>query len=83
MARLILHLSGQSRILSLDRTNWMLGQYKINILYLAINYKGMAILILWVLLSKKGNSNTRERIDLLERFQTIFPMQLVQRLLEN
>ena len=49
--------------LSMDRTNWMFGIFKINILFLAINYKGMAIPILWTLLPKKGCSNTAERIE--------------------
>ncbi|WP_257279969.1 hypothetical protein [Endozoicomonas sp. ISHI1] len=38
--------------LSMDRTNWLFGMFKINILFLAINYKGMAIPILWTLLPK-------------------------------
>ena len=67
--------------LSMDRTNWMFGIFKINILFLAINYKGMAIPILWTLLPKKGCSNTTERIELLQRFQKIFPEQVIQRLL--
>ena len=35
---------------------------------LAVEYKGIAIPIYWLLLNKKGNSNTRERIALLKRF---------------
>ncbi|MBO9496685.1 hypothetical protein J7438_21740 [Thalassotalea sp. G20_0] len=66
--------------LSMDRTNWMFGIFKINILFLAINYKGMSIPILWTLLPKKGCSNTTERIEL-KRFQKIFPEQAIQRLL--
>lgn len=54
--------------LTLDRTNWQWGEKKINFLVLAIAYKGMAIPIYWILLNKKGNSNTRERIALLKRF---------------
>ena len=67
----------------MDRTNWMFGTFKINILYLAINYKGMAIPILWTLLPKNGCSNTQERIDLLERFKKIFPEQPIRRLLAD
>lgn len=40
----------------------MFGVFKINILFLAINCKGMAIPILWTLLPKKGCWNTAERI---------------------
>lgn len=85
IARLVASLFGPEGkwTLSMDRTNWMFGKFKINILYLAINYKGMAIPILWTLLPKKGCSNTQERIELLERFQKIFPEQAVQRLLAD
>jgi hypothetical protein len=54
--------------LTLDRTNWQWGKLNINILVLAIAYKGVAIPIYWLLLNKKGNSNSRERIALLKRF---------------
>ena len=83
MARLIASLfapEGKWQ-LSMDRTNWMFGIFKINILFLAINYKGMSIPILWTLLPKKSCSNTTERVELLKRFQKIFPEQAIQRLL--
>ncbi|MDB2384573.1 IS4 family transposase, partial [Endozoicomonas sp.] len=85
IAFLIAHLFAppEAWTLSMDRTNWMFGIFKINILYLAINYKGMAIPVLWVLLDKKGNSNTTERIDLMKTFQKIFPEQPVKRLLAD
>ncbi|MGB0360032.1 MAG: transposase [Endozoicomonas sp.] len=67
----------------MDRTNWMFGVFKINILYLAINHKGMSIPLLWVLLDKKGNANTAERIDLMERFKKNFPTQPIKRLLAD
>jgi hypothetical protein len=57
---------------TVDRTNWQWGKKNINILMLAIVYKGAAIPIYWVLLNKKGNSNTHERIALLKRFITRF-----------
>ena len=40
----------------------------INILVLALVYKGAAIPIYWLVLNKKGHSNTRERIALMKRF---------------
>jgi hypothetical protein len=54
--------------LTIDRTNWKWGKKNINILVLAIVYKGIAIPVYWVLLDKKGNSNTKERIALMKRF---------------
>jgi len=64
-------------ILSLDRTNWQKGTFKINILVLAITVDEVAIPILWTLLPKKGNSNTEERIVLMKRFLRIFGLERI------
>jgi hypothetical protein len=52
----------------MDRTNWQWGKKNLNILMLAVVYKGVAIPIYWLLLDKKGNSDTRERIAIVKRF---------------
>jgi hypothetical protein len=44
---------------------------------LAIAHQGVAFPVLWVLLPKRGNSNTTERIDLIARWLKIFPAQSV------
>ena len=54
--------------LALDRTNWKWGKKNLNILVLAVVYKGVAIPVYWLLLNKQGNSSTRERIALMKRF---------------
>jgi hypothetical protein len=54
--------------LTFDRTNWQWGRKDINILVLAVAYKGIAIPVYWLLLNKQGNSSTRERIALMKRF---------------
>lgn len=59
-------------IIAIDRTNWKFGLLDINILTLAVVADGTAIPILWTFLSKKGNSNTKERIYLLNKFISIF-----------
>jgi hypothetical protein len=59
---------GQQWILCLDRTNWKFGSMNINILVLAVAYKGVAIPLLWILLDKRGISNALERIGLLKHF---------------
>lgn len=59
-------------LLVMDRTNWKFGDANINILCLAIVHQGIAIPVLWTLLDKKGNSNTDERIQLINRFIAIF-----------
>jgi hypothetical protein len=68
----MLHLP-QPWTLSLDRTNWSFGQCQINILCLGVVYQGIAIPLVWTMLEKKGNSNTAERMDLLDRFEADFP----------
>lgn len=40
--------------LTLDRTNWKWGEKNINILMLAVVYKGVAIPVYWVLLNRKA-----------------------------
>jgi len=69
--------------LSVDRTNWKIGKKNINILVLAVTYKGMAIPLFWEFLTKskenedtnvgkRGNSNTAERINMMKRFIRVF-----------
>ena len=41
--------------LTLDRTNWKWGKRDINILMLAIVYRGIAIPIVWTLLNEPGH----------------------------
>lgn len=58
--------------LILDRTNWKWGKSNINILFLCVAYKKIAIPVYWLVLNKQGNSSTRERIALLQRFTKVF-----------
>jgi hypothetical protein len=58
--------------ISMDRTNWQFGAQNINILTLTVYSHGVGLPILWSMLDKKGNSNARERIDLLEEFVRLF-----------
>ena len=55
-------------ILSIDRTNWMLGCFAINFLVLSAVPQGTGFPLFWILLPKKGNSNTKERIQLINQF---------------
>jgi len=54
----------KSLTLVMDRTNWKLGQTNINVLMLGVSYKNVAFPLIFKLLDKKGNSNTKERIEL-------------------
>ena len=69
--------------LVMDRTNWLLAGRNINILYVAVIYEGVAIPIMWMLLDKKGNSNTDERIELMNRFKKILTFNKVQSILAD
>jgi hypothetical protein len=62
----------QHLTLTIDRTNWKFGQIDINIFMLGIVYKGVAFPLLFTMLDKRGNSNSAERIALVERFIRLF-----------
>ncbi len=65
-------------ILTSDRTNWKFGKININIFLLAIAYKGIAFPIFWIMLPKRGNSNTNERIQLLNLFLNKFSVDKIK-----
>lgn len=63
----------QPWVLSWDRTEWSFGKIRFNVLMLGLVHQGVAYPLVWQMLDKKGNSDTEERLDLLDRFLTIFP----------
>jgi len=67
--------------LSLDRSNWKYGKKEINYLVLSwrIN-RHISIPLMFVELDKAGNSNTTERLDLLEKFNKIFGLDRIKSL---
>lgn len=69
--------------LILDRTNWKFGSVYLNILYLAVAYKGVSIPLFFSLLEdkKQGNSDHLDRIDLLEMFVETFGTEVIEVLL--
>ena len=78
VARLLIHIMGlqdKPWHLALDRTNWKFGRCHINILMLGVVHEKVCIPLFWVLLDKAGNSNARERTDLMERLNKAFPDQ--------
>ena len=68
----MLPIKNERWILTMDRTNWKLGKLDINILALGIAYKRAAHPPIWIPLPKRGNSNTGERIEVIDRFIRIF-----------
>jgi hypothetical protein len=64
----------QGWVLSMDRTNWKYGNRHINILVIGIVVNKVAIPIVWKVLpqrTKRGNSNTTQRISLLKQLLKI------------
>lgn len=76
-------LAGQALYLSIDRTNWRWGKKDINILMLSVVYKGIAIPLFWTLLAKRGNSDTQERIELIQRYIMQFGKSMIAGLLAD
>jgi hypothetical protein len=62
--------------LTMDRTNWQYGTKDINILMVGAVYKGIAIPIVWEILDKRGNSNTAERINIINRIISYHSLSL-------
>lgn len=70
--------------LCLDRTNWKFGDKDINYLVLSwrINKK-ISLPLIFVELDKAGNSNTAERLDLLEAFNEVFGFHRIKSLMAD
>ncbi len=64
--------------LTIDRTNWKFGQTNINIFMLGVVYKGVAFPLLFSMLNKRGNSNSKERIDLVNRYVRLFGKDTIE-----
>lgn len=70
--------------LCLDRTNWKFGKKDINYLVLSWRLnKQVSLPLLAVELDKAGNSNTKERTELLERFGKLFGFDRIRSLLAD
>lgn len=60
----------------MDRTNWKFGETHINILTVGIVVNGIAIPVVWKVLpqtTKSGNSNTSQRIEIIQKLLTLIP----------
>ncbi len=63
----------QPWVLSVDRTTWEFGKQCYNILTVGIVHEGVAFPVVWWMLNKKGNSNSDERMRLVEELCQLFP----------
>ena len=61
--------------IAMDRTNWKFCELNINVLVIAVIYQGLSFPLMFKMLPKAGNSNTKERIELIERFIRLFGTQ--------
>ena len=55
-------------VLSLDRTEWQFGGCIFNILMLGVVHEGVAFPVAWSMLDKRGNSDSKERMSLINEF---------------
>ena len=58
--------------LALDRSTWERGETVINLLVLAVVVHGCSVPLLWKVMPEAGNSDTAERIELMQEFLDIF-----------
>ena len=69
--------------LLMDRTNWKFGQTNINVLVVAIAYKGVSFPILYRMMNKKGASHIDERIAIINRYIGLFGKETIKELLAD
>lgn len=70
-------------VVLMERTNWKFGATSINVLMIAICYRGMGYPVAWRLLPKAGNSNTEERKALMRRFLRLVPPEKIKAVLAD
>jgi len=63
--------------LAMDRTNWKFGETNINVLTLAVIHDGVAFPLLISMLDKRGNSDTKERIEIIDRYTRLFGQETI------
>lgn len=69
--------------LTMDRTNWKIGQANINILVIGIVYEGLAFPVLYKMMPKFGNSNCDERIAIMEKYNELFGFETIDYLVAD
>jgi transposase len=63
--------------LILDRTNWKFGSQDINYLVLAVRVGKVVFPLFWTLLDHQGNSDTKARMDILNKFKEAFGLDKI------
>ena len=84
MLLFMLHCNNDQKLwLMVDRTNWKFGKTHHNLLVLSVQIGDTAIPLIWRALNKAGSSNTKERIDLMNRLLRFFPKERIIGLLAD
>jgi len=60
--------------LLLDRTNWKYGKIHINLLVIGLLYRDVFIPLIWLDLGRAGNSNSQQRLDLVDKLLLWWPL---------
>lgn len=77
-------LNGNGKlILALDRTNWRYGKEDINLLVLSVIVKGCGIPLYWLELDSRGNSDTNERKQVMNRLIGLIKVDKIAYLLAD
>lgn len=71
------------KLLALDRTNWKLGATDVNILVLAVVTRRFRVPLMWAILNHGGNSDTAQRIALMQRYLRLFGAGSIEALLAD
>jgi hypothetical protein len=69
--------------LTMDRTNWKIGEANVNILVIGVVYEGLAFPILFQMMPKFGNSNWKERIAIMEKYDELFGFETIDYLVAD
>ncbi|MDX8470338.1 transposase [Mesorhizobium sp. VK23B] len=85
VAQIVVRMLNLSRPkhLALDRTNWKVGRKNINILMLAIVTRRFRVPLLWTVINRQGNSNSGQRIELMQRYLSLFGAASIELLLAD
>lgn len=69
--------------LCLDRTNWKIGQSDVNVLVLAVITERYRVPLMWTFLDHSGNSTTKQRVALMQRYLALFDASTVRMFLAD
>ena len=70
-------------LLAMDRTNWKYGDKDINLLVLSVVINGCGVPLFWTELDSRGNSDTAERKQVMDKFINIFGASKIRYILAD